>query len=119
MVALVYLDDIHVYNYAGVPGEVRNITCERDYSFGVLTTLWTPVPSLDLTDIDPDIVYSIELFKISCNRNSFISHKVISASNSSEENLDLRQIYEAVIVARNNVTEAMDGPRVVMRGKLN
>ena len=35
---------------------------------------------------------------------------------ATEENLDLMQIYKAVIAARNNVTAARNGPSVEIRG---
>ena len=99
------------------PGKIKNASCQRDYPLGSLTTLWDPLPTLDLTDIDPDIVYTVELFKITCGQNVSISRKVVAENYASEENLDLMQIYKAVIAAMNNLTEARNGPSVEIRGK--
>ena len=48
-----------------------------------------------------------------------ISHKVVAESCATEEDLDMMQIYKAVIAARNNVTGARNGPSVEMRGIYN
>ena len=94
-----------------------NASSQRDYPSCSLTVLWDPLPTLDLTDIDPDIVNTIELFKITCGQNIPIDHKVVAGNNASEESLDLMQIYKAVIAAGNNVPAARNGPSVEIRGK--
>ena len=79
--------------------------------------MWDCLPTLDLTDIDPDIVYTVELVKITRDqRVSVVSHRVVAGSNATEENLDLMQIYKALIAARNNVQRAMNGPSVEIQG---
>ena len=83
---------------------------------GTLTIIWNPLPTLDLTGIDPDILYTVELFKITCGQNVLVSHKVVAESSVTEESLDLMQIYKAVIAARNNVTAARNRPTVEIGG---
>ena len=100
------------------PGEVTNVLLERNYSSNVLIMIWDPLPTLDLTDIDPDILYTVELFKTTCGQNVPISHRIMSTNSASEESIDLMQIYKAVIAARNNVTEARNGPGVEIKGIL-
>lgn len=56
------------------------------------------------------------MIKITCSQNISISYKVVSVNNATEEELDLMQIYKAVIIARNNVLEARDGPSVEVKG---
>ena len=104
--------------HSDTPGKVKNVSSERNYSSNTLITLWDPLPSLDLTNIDPDIVYSVDLVKVTCGENISVSHKVVSVSNAVEENLDLMQIYKATIVARNNVITARNGPSVVVEGNI-
>ena len=99
------------------PGKIKNASCQRDYPLGSLTTLWDSLPTLDLTDVDPDIVYYVKLFKITCGQNVSISHKVVAENYASEENLDLMQTYKAIIAVRNNVPAARNGPSVEIRGK--
>ena len=105
-----------VLSSSDTPGTVKNTSCTRNYSSNTITTLWDPLPSLDLTDVDPDIVYTVELFKITCGQNTMINHRVVTESNATKEDLDLMQIYRAVIAARNNVTGARNGPSVEMDG---
>ena len=100
------------------PDVVSNALLQRDYSSTTLITLWDPLPSLDLTDIDPDILYTVELFKITCGQNVSISHRIVTGSNATEESIDLMQIHRAVVAARNNVPGASNGPGVEMKGKL-
>lgn len=94
---------------------MSDAVCERNYSSGVLTTSWTALPSLNITDIDPDIVYSVEVFKITCGLDVSMSHKIVT-ENSTSNFLDLMQIYKAVITPRNNVDNARNGTSEVMRG---
>ena len=98
------------------PGEVRNASCERNYSFDTLTTLWDPLPTLDLTDIEPDVLYTVELLKITCGQNVSMNKTVVARNSTTMENLDLMQIYKTVVVASNNVIGAKDGPSVEMEG---
>ena len=95
---------------------MKNADSLRDYSLGTLIIIWDLLPTLDLTGIDPDILYTVELFKITCGQNVLISHKVVAESSATVESLDLMQIYKAVIAARNNVTAARNGPTVEIGG---
>ena len=106
-----------LYLSSDTPGMVKNAYNWRDFSSNILTTFWDPLPSLDLTDIDPEIVYIRELFKITCGQNTSMNHMVVAGNNATMESLDLTQIYKAVITARNNVAAAVDGPSVEIRGK--
>ena len=100
-----------------VPGRVENAYIWRDYSSAALTVIWNPLPTLDLTNIDPDIVYKVELFKITCGQNVSVSYQTVNVSSATVENLELMQIYMAVIAAKNNVPRARNGPSVEMEGK--
>ena len=88
----------------------------RDYSKDELTTLWNPLPTLDINDTDPDILYTVELYQITCGQNILINRTEVAGRNVTEEGLDLMQIYKAVIAARNNVSGARNGPSVEMKG---
>jgi hypothetical protein len=89
---------------------------KRNYSSDILTVYWDPHPSLDITDVHPDIVYSVELFLITCGQNVSISYQTVNESSVTEENLDMMQIYKVTIAARNNVREARNGPSVEVEG---
>ena len=98
------------------PGEVKNVACKRDYYSNTLITLWDPIPTLDLTGIDPDIFYTVELVEITCGQNVSLSHTIVSTNNATEKGVDLMQIYKVIIAAKNNVREARNGPSVVIKG---
>ena len=98
---------------------MNNVAIQRNYSSKSITITWDSLPSLDLTDSDPDIIYTIKIFKITCGHNVSISHEVVTGSTITKENLDLMQIYKVVIAARNNVSGAENGPSVEMEGIIN
>ena len=105
------------------PGKVKNSTCERSYSTSanttkaLLTTHWSSLFSLDLNNTDPDIVYSVELYKISRCENVYImSHENMSVNNTNYA-IDPMEIYKVIITARNNVEGARNGTSVEIRGE--
>ena len=97
---------------ADISNRVKNVTLLRDYSEDELMTLWNPLPTLDINDTDPDILYTVELYQITCGQNILINRTEVAGSNVTEEGLDLMQIYKAFIAARNNVRGARNGPNV-------
>ena len=99
-----------------IPAKVDNASCKRNYTSNTLVTIWSPVFSLDINDTDPDIIYDVQLFRTTCGQITFIDQTTVAGSSTSEENLDLMQIYKAVIAARNNVPGARNGPSVEMEG---
>ena len=103
---------------ADTPKQVENATLIRDHSEDELISLWNPLPTLDITDVDPDILYTVELYQITCGQNILINRTEVAGSNVTEEGLDLMQIYKAVIAARNNVREARNGPTAEMKGNM-
>ena len=78
--------------------------------------MWNPLPTLDINDTDPDILYTVELYQITCGQNILINRMEVADSNVTEEDLDLMQIYKAVIAARNNMRSARNGPSVKRKG---
>ena len=56
---------------------------QKDYPSSTLTIIWDPLPTLDLTDIDPDILYTIELFKLTCGQNISTNQRVFAKSNAT------------------------------------
>ena len=85
---------------------------------GVLTTFWDPLPTLDITDRDPDIIYRVQIFKTTCGQSILMSDENVTESITSNF-LSLREfmeIYSAVITPRNNVPGYIDGPTREMKG---
>ena len=87
---------------------MNNISINRNSSSSLLNTRWSSLPSLDLNDTDPDIVYSVELYKITCGEDIFMSREDVFV-NSTNNTVDPMQIYKVIITARNNVEGARIG----------
>ena len=105
-----------------VPGNISNLDfkrnysdCKRNYSSCTLTTIWDSLPTLDITGRDPDIIYHVEIFKITCGQSVLMSDENVTESITINS-LDLMEIYRAVITPRNNVPRYINGPSVVMQG---
>ena len=99
----------------GIPGNVSNLGFERNYSSGTLTTFWDPLPTLDITCREPDIMYHVQIFKTTCGQRVLVSDKNVTESITSNS-LSLMEIYMAVITPRNNVPGYIDGPKEERKG---
>ena len=69
---------------------------------------WEPPFSLDLTDIEIDIVYCVEVYNITCG----VKDLVISDCNVSSTNYTITSdsyLYEFIVIPRSNVEGAMNG----------
>ena len=82
------------YPWEDTPNRVKNLTLLRDYSEDELITLWNLLSALDINDTDPDILYTVELYQITCGQNILINRMEVAGSNVTEESLDLKQIYK-------------------------
>ena len=78
---------------------------------------WVPPPSLDLSDIDPDIVYCVEVYNITCGRRDLIISdcSVTEPSFTSGVIMD-GYIYEYTITPRSNVVGARNGTSLTLEG---
>ena len=84
------------------------------------TLTWVPPPSLDLTGVDPDIAYCVDVYNITCGRRDLIISdcSVTEPSYTSDVIVD-GYIYEYTITPRSNVPGARNGtPSEPVRGKL-
>ena len=82
------------------------------------TISWSPPFSLDLTNIEPDIVYCVEVYNITCGERDLIVSDcdVTETSYTSNDLLD-GYIYEYIVTPRSNVSEARNGtPNQPFRG---
>ena len=113
------VSSVYIVNASsGTPGKVKIVSKNRNSSSSLLTTRWSSLPSLDLNDTDPDIVYSVELYKITCGEDIFMSHEDVFV-NSTNNTVDPMEIYKVIITARNNVEGARNGTRTEISGKLS
>ena len=84
-----------------------------------ITIMWEPPFSLDLTGVDPDIVYCVEVYNITYGRRDLI----ISDCNVTEPNYMFDDIaphgyiYEYIVTPRSNVPGTRNGiPSQPLRG---
>ena len=83
------------------------------------TLSWVAPPSLDLTGIDPDIVYCVEVYNITCGRRDLIISdcNVTETSYTSNDIVPDGYIYEYIVTPRSNVEGARNGtPSQPLRG---
>ena len=107
-----------------IPGNISTLDSKRNYSDGkrnyscTLTTIWDPLPTLDITGRDPDIIYHVEIFKTTCGQSILISDEDVTDSITNNT-LDMMEIYKAVVTPRNNVPRYINGPSVATQGVNN
>jgi hypothetical protein len=79
---------------------------------------WEAPFSLDLTDVDPDIVYCVEVYNITCGRRDLIISDctVIEPSYTSDDIGPHGYIYEYTITPRSNMQGASNGTSVTIEG---
>ena len=61
-------------------------------------------------------MYSVELYKITCGEDIFMSHEDVFV-NSTNNTVDPMEIYKVIITARNNVEGARNGTSMEMKGE--
>ena len=83
------------------------------------TIKWIPPFSLNITGVEPDILYNIEIFNITCGRRDPILHKgdVAKTSYFNRSLLQKADLYEIIIIPRSNVMGSSNGPSTKIRGR--
>ena len=83
------------------------------------TLSWTVPFSLDLTNIEPDIVYCVEVYNITCGgRELVISDCDVMESSFTNDALQSGYIYEYTVTPRSNVAGAQNGTSLTITGEL-
>jgi hypothetical protein len=80
---------------------------------------WLPPFSLDLTGVDPDIVYCVEIYNISCGMRELVTDVCsIFEPHYVESTIVLNQgfTYETAVTPRNNVDGAENGTSLSISG---
>ena len=100
---------------------VGSLDVVRDIEIHVFnsTISWNPPPSLDLTNVEPDIVYGVDVYNITCGgRELLISDcDVTETSYTSDVIAPDGYIYEYIVTPRSNVEGAINGtPSQPLRG---
>ena len=73
------------------------------------TLSWVPPFSLDLTNVEPDIVYCVEVYNITCGRSHVISECNVMETSYTNDALHSGYIYEYTVISRSNVQGATNG----------
>ena len=104
---------LYIFYAIGPLQSVSNIT--RDVS----TIMWEAPFSLNLTNADPDIVYCVEVYNITCRkRDLIISDCNVTEPSYTSDDIALHgYIYEYTVTPRSNVKGASNGIRKNASGK--
>ena len=90
--------------------------CTLERNASILS--WVAPFSLDLTDVDPDIIYCVEVYNITCGRRDLIISdcNVTEPSYISGYMAPNDYIYEYTVTPRSNVEGASNGTSVTVAG---
>ena len=80
------------------------------------TLSWVAPFSLDLTNVDPDIVYCVEVYNITCGRSLLISECDVMETSYTNDALHSGYIYEYTVTPRSNVEGARNGTSRTVTG---
>ena len=83
----------------------------------LMTLSWTAPFSLDLTNVDPDIVYCVELYNITCGRSLLISECGVTETSYTNDALHSGYIYEYTVTPLSNVEGASNGTNNTVIGR--
>ena len=87
-----------------------------DLTRNVSTLTWEAPFFLDLTGVDPDIIYCVEVYNITCGRSLLISECDVVETNYTSDALLPGYIYEYTITPRSNVEGASNGTSTNVTG---
>ena len=74
------------------------------------TLSWEPPFSLDLTNIDPDIVYCVDVYNITCGGRDLVSSDChVTGTNYNITGFSNGYLYEYIVTPRSNVEGAENG----------
>ena len=83
----------------------------KDLDVENFTIIWRPPFSLNLTNANPDIVYCVDMYNVTCGRKDLIISdcNVTEPSYTSDDIAPDGYIYEYIITPRSNVEGARNG----------
>ena len=113
-------DTWHV-NFAGPVDGLGVLTTNLEMPEVILLS-WMPPFSLDLTAVDPDIAYCVDVYNITDGGLLHISSNCNILSHSytfSVENPDPRNEFEFTVTPRSNVEGARNGTRSQITGRFS
>ena len=78
---------------------------------------WDAPFSLNLTNIEPDIVYCVEVYDITCGWSHLISECDVMETSFTSGALQSGYIYEYTVTPRSNVAGAQNGTSLTITGE--
>ena len=117
--------NLQVYYYytniiVGPLDSVSNITANVNHTTEELLLMWTPPYSLNLTDVEPDIAYCVDIYNITCkSRNILFSNCSIITSELVVNLVNASQyIFEIIVTPRSNTESARNGTSNAVKGRI-
>lgn len=88
----------------------------RDPSNSIIT--WTPPYSLNLTDVEPDITYCVDVYNITCGKEDSLIHDCTITEPKYSNLLILQRadLFKIAIVPRSSIQGSVAGVKHVVRG---
>ena len=82
------------------------------------TLSWERPFSLNLTNAEPDVIYHVEVYNITCGRSHVISEHDVLETSYTNDALHSGYIYEYIVTPRSNVQGAANGESLKVTGAL-
>ena len=82
------------------------------------TIIWVLPFSLDLTGVDPDIVYCVEVYNITCGVDDLVVGDCnVTEAHYVDSRLQQGHIYRITITPRSNIQDVRNGTRLTNEGE--
>ena len=86
-----------------------------------MSYFWEPPFTLNLTGVEPDIVYCVEVYNITCGEENLIASDCAVPNpiypSSVGDGLGPGYVYEITVTPRSNVPGAVNGSSFTKRGR--
>ena len=84
----------------------------------VITISWSAPPTLDLTNVEPDIIYCVEVYNITCGlMELLVQNCSVTEPFYTNSLLTTGYVYRAIITPRSNVIGAVNGTSASVTGR--
>ena len=82
---------------------------------------WDDSPSLDLSNVDPDVTYCVDVYNVTCGeRKHVISDCNVNEISYTSAVTSDGYLYEHIVTPRSNIDTAMNGtPSCPLRGRIS
>ena len=103
------------YYTAGPLQKVTNL--KIDLNLNMLNLSWDAPFSLDLTNVDPDIIYYVQVINTTCGNGSILFRNgTITETELNLFGYSQHHTYEMIVTPRSNVEGAQNGTTLITQG---